>query len=93
MRFSPTLEWSYRDLWDFIGAAEVPYCSLYEDGSVFSLPSLERKEVCCLCESGGACGTARLFSRQSRAQGCAGDAVQTEAAVGADDARTMSTML
>jgi len=32
MRFSPTLEWSYRDLWDFIGAAEVPYCSLYEDG-------------------------------------------------------------
>lgn len=32
MRFSPTLEWSYRDVWDFIGAADVPYCKLYDEG-------------------------------------------------------------
>jgi hypothetical protein len=32
MRFSPLLEWSYRDVWDFILAAEVEYCSLYRHG-------------------------------------------------------------
>uniref|UniRef100_A0A7S4PB57 FAD synthase n=1 Tax=Guillardia theta TaxID=55529 RepID=A0A7S4PB57_GUITH len=32
MRFSPILEWSYRDIWDFIQALELPYCSLYDEG-------------------------------------------------------------
>lgn len=32
LRFSPILEWSYRDIWDFIRAVEVPYCRLYDEG-------------------------------------------------------------
>mmetsp|Transcript_9951 Transcript_9951/g.19436 ORF Transcript_9951/g.19436 Transcript_9951/m.19436 type:complete len:699 (+) Transcript_9951:190-2286(+) len=32
LRFSPILEWSHRDVWDYILASEVPYCSLYDRG-------------------------------------------------------------
>ena len=32
LRFSPILEWTQRDVWDFILATEVPYCSLYDKG-------------------------------------------------------------
>jgi FAD synthetase len=32
LRYSPTLEWSYRDIWDFIRCTDVPYCSLYDKG-------------------------------------------------------------
>lgn len=32
MRFNPILDWSYRDVWDFIKACELPYCSLYDHG-------------------------------------------------------------
>ena len=32
LRFSPTLEWSYRDIWDFIRCTGVPYCALYDKG-------------------------------------------------------------
>ncbi|EKX38757.1 hypothetical protein GUITHDRAFT_115085 [Guillardia theta CCMP2712] len=32
LRFSPSLEWSFRDVWDFIRAAEIPYCTLYDQG-------------------------------------------------------------
>jgi len=32
MRFNPILDWSYRDVWDFIKACELPYCNLYDHG-------------------------------------------------------------
>eukprot|EP00285_Hemiselmis_virescens_P006505 CAMPEP_0173404666 /NCGR_PEP_ID=MMETSP1356-20130122/59938_1 /TAXON_ID=77927 ORGANISM="Hemiselmis virescens, Strain PCC157" /NCGR_SAMPLE_ID=MMETSP1356 /ASSEMBLY_ACC=CAM_ASM_000847 /LENGTH=549 /DNA_ID=CAMNT_0014365373 /DNA_START=1 /DNA_END=1647 /DNA_ORIENTATION=- len=32
MRFNPILDWSYRDVWDFINACELPYCTLYDHG-------------------------------------------------------------
>ena len=32
LRYSPTLEWSYRDVWDFILCSGVPYCALYDKG-------------------------------------------------------------
>jgi hypothetical protein len=32
MRVSPILEWSYRDIWDFIAAVRAPYCTLYDQG-------------------------------------------------------------
>ena len=32
MRVSPILEWSYRDIWDFIRAVNAPYCKLYNAG-------------------------------------------------------------
>lgn len=32
MRFNPILDWSYRDVWDFIKACQLPYCNLYDHG-------------------------------------------------------------
>lgn len=32
IRFSPLLEWSYRDIWDFILASRANYCPLYDQG-------------------------------------------------------------
>ena len=32
LRFNPILDWSYRDVWDFLLACELPYCTLYAQG-------------------------------------------------------------
>lgn len=32
MRVNPILEWSYTDVWAFLGATRVAYCSLYDRG-------------------------------------------------------------
>ncbi|XP_011305908.1 probable FAD synthase [Fopius arisanus] len=32
MRIHPILDWSYRDVWEFILEHKVPYCSLYDRG-------------------------------------------------------------
>lgn len=32
MRVNPVLDWSYRDVWDFLMGVRLPYCSLYNTG-------------------------------------------------------------
>lgn len=32
MRINPILDWSYKQVWDFILAHDVPYCPLYDQG-------------------------------------------------------------
>lgn len=32
MRVNPIIEWSYKDVWDFILALNLPYCCLYKLG-------------------------------------------------------------
>lgn len=29
IRFMPIIDWSYRDIWDFIIEADIPVCDLY----------------------------------------------------------------
>lgn len=36
MRINPLLEWTCKDVWDYLHQKKVPYCSLYEKGYVES---------------------------------------------------------
>ena len=32
MRVHPIVDWSYKNIWDFLIRLRIPYCSLYDDG-------------------------------------------------------------
>jgi 3'-phosphoadenosine 5'-phosphosulfate sulfotransferase (PAPS reductase)/FAD synthetase len=34
MRVYPILQWSYREVWEYLLLFKVPYCSLYNEGCV-----------------------------------------------------------
>lgn len=38
MRIHPILDWSYTDIWDYLRLHDVPWCDLYDEGSVRSCP-------------------------------------------------------
>ncbi|XP_020579992.1 FAD synthase isoform X2 [Phalaenopsis equestris] len=50
MRVNPILDWSYRDVWAFILACKVPYCSLYDEGytSIGSIYDTEPNALLCI---------------------------------------------
>lgn len=32
MRVQPIIDWSYKNVWDFLLTLRIPYCSLYDEG-------------------------------------------------------------
>lgn len=55
MRVNPILDWSYRDVWAFILACKVPYCTLYDQGytSIGSIHDTVPNGLLCINNSSG----------------------------------------
>uniref|UniRef100_A0A131XLF0 FAD synthase n=1 Tax=Hyalomma excavatum TaxID=257692 RepID=A0A131XLF0_9ACAR len=54
MRVFPVLDWSYKDVWDFIRDLSIPYCSLYDQGYSSIGENEEPNEVLMYFDSRGA---------------------------------------
>eukprot|EP00193_Tetraselmis_chui_P002595 CAMPEP_0177759498 /NCGR_PEP_ID=MMETSP0491_2-20121128/4767_1 /TAXON_ID=63592 /ORGANISM="Tetraselmis chuii, Strain PLY429" /LENGTH=512 /DNA_ID=CAMNT_0019275337 /DNA_START=159 /DNA_END=1697 /DNA_ORIENTATION=- len=69
MRVNPVLEWTYHEVWNFLLATKVPYCSLYDRGytSIGSTATTVPNDL--LRRSDGSFAHARLLAdpRQERA--------------------------
>ncbi|XP_037562869.1 FAD synthase [Dermacentor silvarum] len=54
MRVFPVLDWSYKDIWDFIRDLSIPYCSLYDQGYSSIGENEEPNQVLMYLDSRGA---------------------------------------
>lgn len=88
LRFSPILEWTHRDVWDFILASEVPYCCLYDKGYT-SIGVLGETALNPFLAKDHPMGFCSVFTAKKETAEAAEQNVSLERIIGADRARPL----